>query len=529
MNPILRGAGVDTTSQQLRTAAEAHAANGDWDRAVECFESVLERRPGDADVLLQLSYIESLAGRYRRARERALQAHARRPSQPAVVKELIARLRTFNEMAAIEECIARLPPLDRVAIPLLIAFGAQLSYLNLQERALVFLDEAHRGDPEYPPTLLARAQVLTYLGRFDEAERDLERSLKRAPGIAKTYWQLANLGRSRDEGLARLIGAQLQRPGLGAEDTALLAYALHMELDRHRRYEPAWRALELACRAKRSTIAYQASQTEELVSALIAWSAHAGAPVADATPGAHVPIFIVGMHRSGTSLLEEMLDGHPEVQGIGELYDFTTAMRHATDHHCRGVIDAALVEKAGAADFEKVGRRYLEKLQWRLGRQRYFTDKLPSNFLNTGFICRALPQAKIIHMTRDPVETCFSNLRELFSDANPYSYDPLELADFHHQYRRLMAHWHERFPGRILDVDYRRLTREPEQVSREVAAFCGFEFVPSMLDVGQRGRSVATASAVQVRQGIRTRDVPKWKPYEAHLHTMIERLEAGRR
>jgi hypothetical protein len=232
------------------------------------------------------------------------------------------------------------------------------------------------------------------------------------------------------------------------------------------------------------------------------------------------------MHRSGTTLLEQLLDGHPEVQGIGELYDFTAQMRYATDHHCRGVIDATIVERAAGADFARVGRGYLDGLAWRLGEARCFTDKLPSNFLNLGFICSALPQARILHMVRDPVEVCFSNLRELFSEANPYSYDQRELAAYYRGYQRLMAHWRRHWGDRILDVDYAELTRDPETVMRRVAAFCGLEFEPAMLELQSRTRGVATASAVQVRQGIVAREQPKWAPYADFLEPMIEALEA---
>src|SRR5690606_27474294 len=134
------------------------------------------------------------------------------------------------------------------------------------------------------------------------------------------------------------------------------------------------------------------------------------------------------------------------------------------------------------------------------------------------------PQARILHMVRDPVEVCFSNLRELFSEANPYSYDQRELAAYYRGYERLMAHWHQRFPGRILDVDYAELTRDPEAVMRRVTAFCGLGFEPAMLDIQGRERGVATASAVQVRQGIVARDRPKWAPYAEYLAPLLEAL-----
>ena len=180
---------------------------------------------------------------------------------------------------------------------------------------------------------------------------------------------------------------------------------------------------------------------------------------------------------------------------------------------------------AARVDFGEVGKRYLDGIAWRLHGERFFTDKLPSNFLNIGFICEALPQARILHMTRDPVETCFSNLRELFSEANPYSYDMVEMADFHRGYRALMRHWHARYPGRILDVGYERLVDDPETVLREVCAFCGIDFDPAMLDIDSRRRAVVTASAVAVRGGIRRRGAPKWAPYAAQLRPLLEALD----
>lgn len=511
--------------QKLLAEAESHAARKEWPRAIASYETALKLAPGDANVLVQLSYVNSLAGHYRTARDYALRAAAAKPRDLQTIKELIARLRTFNEAGALHECIARLPPLEQVSIPLLLAFAAQLSYLNEQAAALVFLDEAKRADPDFPPTLLSRGQVLTYLGRFDEAEEDLRRVLSRAPEIAQSYWLASRLRKQKpDSNHVDAIRKQLARPGRSAEEIALLANALHKELDDLGDYEGAWRALEQACRAKRSRLNYSAEESRALVDKLIALPLPPRGPSFQTMEGGRTPIFIIGMHRSGTTLLEQLLDGHGEVRGVGELYDFTSQMRNATDHHCRGVIDATIVERARGIDFGAAGAGYLKGMEWRLGEERCFTDKLPSNFLNAGFICRALPQAKLLHMARDPVEICFSNLRELFSDANPYSYDQLELADFYRQYKRLMAHWHEAYPGRILDVDYAALTREPEAVMRRTAAFCGLDYQPAMLDMQQRSRGVATASAVQVREKVTAREQPKWLPYESHLRPLIDAL-----
>lgn len=510
----------------LRKRVDDCIGRKDWPAAADGLRALLAHTPGHPGLLVQLSYVESFLGHYRAAHQYALAAAASAPTGEDVAGDVIARLRTFNEMEALGAYMRRLGPVQRIPIPSLLAAAAQFSYLNDHARALSLLDEAKRADPLYPPTLLARAHVLMYLGRFDEARGELQSCLARAPMHPQLYWLLAQLGKPTPEAnhVGR-ISQLLQQPSLPLKDQATLGYALHKQLDDLGDIEGAWRALEQACRAKRKQLNYGARDSRELVDALVAM------PVVrptDAPPDApRVPVFIVGMHRSGTTLLEHLLDGHSNVHGVGELYDFTTQMRNATDHHCKGPIDASIVERARDLDFDAVGRGYLSGIQWRLGKERYFTDKLPSNFLNIGFICRALPQAKILHMVRDPVETCFSNLRELYAEANPYSYDQIELADFFLQYQRLMRHWRATYPGRILDVDYAELTRDPERVLKGVAGFCGFEFEPGMLDLSSRTRGVATASAVQVRERVIARERPKWEPYAAHLQPLIRRLESA--
>ena len=511
--------------QQLLQQAELHASRKEWDQARESFRALAAERPGDAGVLLQLSYVESLSGHYRAARDYTLAADRLHPREQEALHELLARLRTFNAIPELHACIERLKPLDRVPIKVLLGAAAQCSYLNEQDRALVLLDEARRADPNFPPTLIARSQVLMYLGRFDEAEAEVTRGLQLGPDIPHGWSVLSKLRKQTParNHVARLR-QQLQRPGRPPALTAMLEEALHKELDDLGDHAQAWQALERMCRAKRSTLDYSAASTRQLMDALASLPTDVESRADAGAVAGPTPIFIVGMHRSGTTLLEQLLDGHSDVRGVGELYDFTCQMRFATDHHCRGVIDATIVERARGVDFAAVGAGYLDGMAWRLGKERFFTDKLPSNFLNIGFICRALPQAKILHMVRDPIETCFSNLRELFSDANPYTYDQLELADFHAQYRRLMAHWHQAYPGRILDVDYAALTRNTESVLRDVSAFCGFAFEPEMLALQNRTRGVATASTVQVRNEVVVRDQPKWKPYEAWLQPLIRAL-----
>lgn len=519
---------AQTTQARLETEAYAAIQRKDWLSAAEALQQLTMLAPSSARAWIELSYVESFRGHYRAA-SNAITSAARIPQLAGTdLVDVLARLRTFNDAGTVREISRRLLQASRKDAGLLAACTVHLSNLNDHALALECARMAVTVDQGGIAPRLVRGQMLAQHGDLDAAAVDFEWCLARAPGLASAWWALSRLRRqSADKNHVPALRKLLARHGLSPADVVYASFALHKELDDLGDVEGSWAALEQACNAKRATLKYAVDDSRTLVDALVAMPVAASAPLAAADANGPAPLFIVGMHRSGTTLLEQLLDGSPQVRGVGELYDFTSAMRYATDHHCRGVIDGTIVARAGTADFADAGQRYLQGMAWRLGDERFFTDKLPSNFLNIGFICRALPQAKILHMVRDPVETCFSNLRELFSDANPYSYEQLELADFFLQYRRLMAHWHAAYPGRILDVDYAELTRDPEAVMRKVAAFCGIDYTDAMRDPRSSTRAVATASAVQVRDRVVRREVPKWAPYAKHLQPLIGALRQG--
>ena len=214
--------GMASLQQRLHAAVQAK----NWMAAAAVLREMLALQPGNAELLIQLSYMESGAGNYRAARQAIIDAAARPPRQAEAMGDLMARLRTFNEAQVLDGLIHRLGPIDRIPIPLLIQAGAQWSYLNEQARALRLLDEAKRGDPDYPPTLLARTQVLTYLGRVDDAQSDIDRVIRRAPQIAQAHWLRARLRKqTHDANHVSQIRQELQRPIRSPGDLSLLAFA----------------------------------------------------------------------------------------------------------------------------------------------------------------------------------------------------------------------------------------------------------------------------------------------------------------
>jgi hypothetical protein len=288
-------------------------------------------------------------------------------------------------------------------------------------------------------------------------------------------------------------------------------------------YEEAWQALEVASSVKRELVPYDRQSQHELYAALQAMDIPSSIQSKGPPPKTGL-IFIVGMHRSGTSLLERVLAGHPDVTDGGESYTVTGLLRKAADHFCRGVIDTAIVSKQGDLDYSEIRQGLVDYASWRGAGRALLTEKLPSNFLALGFVMRALPEARIIHMKRDPIDTCFSNLRTYFGQAAAYSYDQSDLADYFAGYQRLMAHWHEVAPGRILDVDYNGFVSDPESGAKAVFDYCGLDFHPAALQVDRPGGISATASMVHVRQGILKDRGRAWLPYERHLRPLIEAL-----
>lgn len=518
---------VSSTYKQISERAALQMEVGNWDAARAHWMDALALAPDPAEVMLELSYVESLAGHFRIAREWTLRAVQTGPRSIDAVLSLVHRLRTFNEIPMLRGIVAALLGNPRAPHELLVECARQLSNLNDFGMALKCAEAAMAKAPADWSARLVRGQLLGHHARIEEAAMDFDFVLQRNPRIAIAWWMLSRLYKQTlQSNHVPQLRALLRTPGLQPFDVAAAARALHKELDDIGDHDGAWQALETLCKARRSTVQYDPMESRRLVDQLIAWSPDDAAGVIRQEVD-KVPVFIVGMYRSGTTLIEQLLDASPQVRGLGELSDFTSAMRYATDHYCKGSIDVAIVERASKVDFAEVGQRYMTGVAWRLGDEHFFTDKLPSNFLSIGFICRALPQAKILHMVRDPVATCFSNLCELFTDVNPYSYDQHELADYFLQYRRLMAHWHEAFPGRILDVDYARLTADPETTMREVAGFCGIDYVDGMRSTASSARAVATASSIQVREGVVRRETPKWAPYARQLQPLIGALREG--
>jgi hypothetical protein len=243
-----------------------------------------------------------------------------------------------------------------------------------------------------------------------------------------------------------------------------------------------------------------------------------------------MPIFVIGMLRSGTTLVERILSCHPQVHTAGELSNFPVAVKRVSGSQTPELIDVDTARHAGQLDWQSAGRQYLEDTRLLTGGKPRFVDKLPQNFLYAGHIARALPNASIICLRRDPMDTCLSNFRQLFSLKSSYcdySFDLLDTGRYYLLFDQLMAHWQQTMPGRILQIDYEDLVDNQEAVTRRLLAHCKLPWDDACLRFEENELPVSTASAVQVRSPMFRSSLQRWKRYEPQLRELRALLEAG--
>ena len=494
--------------------------NKDFITAAARLDVALSARPDDSSALLFKSEIELFSENNALARqflERALTGHI---DSPRTCLRLLRILSELSESGLMIQVCAQIPPNFWDSAASLSQVSHLLTGAGAYNEALKFAEAGVLRDDSHPPSLYALATLRTFFGDIGAAAELCGRVLKLIPNDPGAWWLLSRL-RQPEPGkrIDQLKSLTIQYPD--SDSTIWLNYALHNELHELGEFDAAWSALDSACRKKRLQVHTSKLNQLRLFEALMSvddWGTH---PLAERNSETICPIFIIGLHRSGTTLVEQILAGHSLVAPGGETYDIRAQLRRASKIHFSFELDQRLVDCRNDLNYEAIGRNFCRGLSWRSQGKRFVTDKLPSNYFNLGFIARALPDSKFICLARDPIDVGFSSLRTLFSHAAPYSYSQLDFINHQRAFNQLMHYWRRQFPSRILDVNYHDLTSAPELTAKRMTSFLKLSYEPAMVAVSSRTGPVATASSVMVRDGIRNDRGKVWMPYSRYLSQLI--------
>ena len=375
--------------------------------------------------------------------------------------------------------------------------GRNLQLHGDTDAAIEALARAHGLAADFLPALILLGDALVHAGRFDEADARYRAALALHPACGDAWRGLANIKtRPLSEADREQLALALDRTDLGPADRIAMGFALGKVCEDHGQYGQAFDALSAANAQLRELAPWNAGAFHAHVDAMLAACTRLPAPM-DATLGREV-IFIVGMPRSGSTLFEQILAAHPDVEGASELPDLDQVLAEECARRQQPLLK--WIGASTAPDWQRLGRRYLElTARWRRSKPRH-TDKLPANWLLTGVLAAMLPGARIVDARRDALEAGWSCYKQQFYRLPHFACTLSDIAAYIHDYERAMTVWHAAAPQRIRIQRYEALLAEPEREIRALLAFCDLPFDAACLDYHRARRSVRTASATQVRQ-----------------------------
>jgi tetratricopeptide (TPR) repeat protein len=468
------------------------------------------------------------AGLTRQATFNAFQASQRASSATAgEILEVATVLLELGEHQLAHALLGFVDPEHPANAGILVELARLYSSLDDQPRALRCIELARANGFDNGSVAHMQGIVQSFTGPIEAAVAACEESVSKAPLYGHGHWSCAQFGRKEGarERVARMREA-LQHPDLSHDDVTYLHYGLFKEFDTLGETGEAWASLMAGAQARRSVTEHDAAKETAAYDGLIAATSQGFLEVCGDVPREATPIFVVGMPRTGTTLLERILGNHPNIKTCGELNDFRQQMQWVNNRRLTLTLDEDIGEYVARLDPTLLGSRYLVKTAWVADGSKFYVDKHPMNFQWCGAILKAIPHAKIIHLRRHPMDSCFSNLKELFAHKYyPYSYALDELATHYRNYARLMRHWHAIAPGRILDVRYEDLATQPDIEAKRVQAYLGLPEVEGVTDILANKTVTTTASTLQLRQPIHTRNVGGWRRYAAGMAPVQALLE----
>jgi tetratricopeptide (TPR) repeat protein len=406
--------------------------------------------------------------------------------------------------------------------------GDLLSMARYEERALDFLLKSYKIAPQNTATLSSLSRCYLALGKLEQAEKIINQLIEVAPYDYTAYPYRSRLRKQTKEknNIADLTN-QVESVEKGSLLEENLNYALAKEYEDLEEWNSSFKCLKKASDLHRSRTNYNIEHDISLINDLIKYYDKDNC-VAKGGYQNNTPIFVISLPRTGSTLAERILASHGSVSTAGELYTFSIWLNEALLKASQGkpISRQEKIKTSLKIDFHQLGEDYVNNTKLMIETSsKHIIDKEMTNFLYCGLINRALPKAKIIHITRNPMDTCYAIYKTLFGEGAPYSYDLDELAEYYIGYRRLMDHWHSVIPGKILDISYENLINDTEGQARKIIDFCGLKWEKQCLDFHKLKTASTTASAAQVRSPIYKSSLELWRNYEEELSPLRLKLK----
>jgi len=382
--------------------------------------------------------------------------------------------------------------------------------------------ELHSNNPQYLSNL---ASSFIAVGDLQQAEQTYTKVISRAPDNFEAWYNRSTLRKqTATRNHIRKLENTLSRLGRDHAGNTALCYALAKEYEDLGKNKRSFSYLKRGADNYRRRTGYKVELDVSLMRRIVTLFDANYVESVEAAPRRRGPIFVMGLPRSGTTLVDRIISSHGDVESMGEIPDFAMTLNRLGQ-----TSDARqLLEASARIDPDQLGQAYIRSVTSYGSSAPYFIDKTPTNFLYVGLLAKALPDSPIVHVRRHPVDSCLSMYRALFRTGYPFSYDLDDLAKYYIAYDAIIGHWHRLFPDTVLDVSYEEVVENQEHVSRKIIAHCGLDWDPACLEFDRNQAPVATASAAQVRKPIYRDALARWRRFESRLTPLIERLqEAG--
>ena len=516
---------LDPERKELVLALE-HQRVREFGKAEKICREVLRKDPTNVNATRMLGTLAKDLGKPRLAARMLRNAVRLAPDFFGARMDLTRALMEIDELDECHEVLA-------IAIkqqPDLVQPQALLGNLFTKqgkfEEAVDAFNKALQLQPNHGPSLAALGHALKTIGRQEESIDTYRDCIQKFPEFGEAYWALANLKTFHfsDEEVATMQ-SNVDNKQLPDETRVNFNYSLGKSYEDSGDYDRAFSCYARGNALRRPNESYDPVHTEVVHDQIIDSTGREFFEKNDGNGAPDdAPIFIVGLPRSGSTLIEQILASHSLVDGTHELPDLPRIIKTVNDQRPQGDGYPMALQHYGK-DLASLGQQYIELTARYRKDAPHFTDKMPNNFASIGLIAAILPNAKVVNARRHPLDSCMGCYKQLFYKGQSFTYDLVELGEYYLEYERLMAHWHEVLPGKVLDIQYEEMVADQENQTRKLIEHCGLPWEDRVLRFYENDRAVITASSEQVRQPIYSKSVNSWRRFELHLEPLIEVLE----